>query len=179
MMKPIYYETGDLFIHPFRPEDMERFEQLSGDIFSILSDDNTLKYIPSKRLHNLEEADLFLRTMIINYYAGLNYIHFITDKKQNKVIGLIDLISPQVAKKHYQLDEYPFFIEFYLGAFAIGCYVMTEILPPVVDSILNQGIPRIGAIINRQNIAARKVLENAQFTYKATFDHLQDLYEVT
>lgn len=88
------------------------------------------------------------------------------------------MISPEVAKEHYQLDEYPFFIEFYLGASATGCYVMTEILPPVVDSILGQGIPRIGAVINRQNIAAKKVLENVQFFYKAQFDVLQDLYEV-
>ena len=121
---------------------------------------------------------LFLQTMVFNYHAGLNYIHFITDKKLNRVIGLIDLISPEVAKEHYQLDEYPFFIEFYLSDYATGYYIMTEILPPVVDSILSQGIPRIGAVINRQNIAAKKVLENAQFSYKAQFDVLQDLYEV-
>jgi len=30
---------------------------------------------------------------------------------------------------------------------------------------------------NRKNIAARKVLEKAQFTYKEPFDSVQDFYE--
>lgn len=128
MLKPIFLENDKLLIHPFRPEDLQRFEQLTQDIFSILSDDKTLKFIPGKRLNNLEEATSFLRTMVINYHAGLNYIHFITDKQLNKVVGMIDLISPKVAKTHYQIDHYPFFIEFYLSGFASGCYIMTEIL---------------------------------------------------
>lgn len=158
MLKPISLENDKLLIHSFRPEDLERFGQLSHDIFSILSDDHTLKYIPGKRLHSLEEAEFFLKTMIINYHSGLNYIHFITDKKLNKVVGLVDLISPEVAMAHYKIDHYPFFIEFYLSGFASGCYIMTEILPVIVDNILEQGIPSIGAVVNRKNIAAKRVL---------------------
>lgn len=179
MLKPIFLENDKLLIHPFRPEDLQRFEQLTQDIFSILSDDHTLKFIPGKRLHSLEEAATFLKTMVINYHSGLNYIHFITDKQLNKVVGIIDLISPTVAKAHYQIDHYPFFIEFYLSGFASGCYIMTEILPAVIDNLLQQGIPSIGAVVNRKNIAARKVLERAQFTYKEPFDAVQDFYETT
>lgn len=179
MLKPVFFENDQLLIHPFRPDDLERFEQLSSDIFSILSDNRTLKFIPGKRLHSLEEAELFLQTMIVNYHSGRNYIHFITNKKLNKVVGMIDLISPQVAREHYQMDHYPFFIEFYLSGLATGCYIMTEILPPVVDRILAQGIPSIGAVVNRNNTAAKKVLEKAQFTYRAQFDIHQDFYETT
>lgn len=178
MLKPIYIEKKELSIHPFRPEDLDRFEEISADLFSILSDDCTLKFIPTKRLHNLNEARLMLQTIVLNHYAGRSYVHFITHKKTNKLIGIIDLISPQVAREHYKMDYYPFFIEFYLGGFATGCYIMTEILPTVIDNILSQGIESIGAVINRKNIAAKKVLENANFSYKATFDLTQDLYEV-
>lgn len=178
MLKPIYIENEELLIHPFRPEDLNRFEELSEDLFSILSDDCTLKFIPTKRLHNLEEAKLMLQTMVLNYHAKRSYVHFITHKKTNKLIGIIDLISPQVAREHYKMDYYPFFIEFYLGGFATGCYIMTEILPPVIDNITSQGIKSIGAVINRKNIAAQKVLEKASFRYKATFDMTQDLYEI-
>jgi len=177
MLKPIFLENDKLLIHPFRPEDLQRFEQLTQDIFSILSDDHTLKFIPGKRLTNLEEAAAFLRTMVINYHTGLNYIHFITDKQLNKVVGIIDLISPAVARAHYQIDHYPFFIEFYLSGFASGCYIMTEILPSVIDKLLQQGISSVGAVVNRNNIAARKVLEKARFTYKQPFDAVQDFYE--
>ncbi|MNK05995.1 hypothetical protein D3C87_238850 [compost metagenome] len=179
MLKPIFLENDTLLIHTFRPEDLGRFQELSSDIFSILSDDLTLKFIPGKRLNNLQEAELFLQTMVMNYHSGHNYIHFITHKQLNKVIGIIDLISPEVAKQHYQMDHYPFFIEFYLSGFASGCYIMTEILPQLIDSLSDQGILKIGAVVNRENIAARKVLEKANFTYKARFDMLQDLYETT
>ena len=179
MLKPIFLENDTLLIHTFRPEDLGRFQELSSDIFSILSDDQTLKFIPGKRLNSLQEAELFLQTMVMNYHSGHNYIHFITHKQLNKVIGIIDLISPEVAKQHYQMDHYPFFIEFYLSGFASGCYIMTEILPQLIDSLSDQGISKIGAVVNRKNIAARKVLEKANFTYKARFDMLQDLYETT
>lgn len=150
MLKPIHIENEELFIHPFRPEDLDRFGQLSEDLFSILSDDHTLKFIPTKRLHNIEEAELLLKNIILNFHSGRSYVHFITQKSTGKLIGLIDLISPQVAREHYKMDHYPFFIEFYLAAFASGCYIMTEVLPPVVNNILNQGVKRIGAVVNRK-----------------------------
>lgn len=177
MLEPIYLENQKLLIHPFRPEDLNRFGRLSSDIFDILSDQQTLKFLPGKRLNNLQEAELFLQTAIVNFHSGRNYIHFISHKELDKVIGMIDIISPELAKNHYNMDHYPFFVEFYLSGFARGCYIMTEILPLLMDKLVKQGITRVGAVINRKNIAARKVLENACFTYKAPFDQLQDLYE--
>lgn len=178
MFKPIIFENENYLIHAFRPEDLNRFTQITKEVFCILSDDYTLKFVPNKRLSTLRQAELFLQTMLINAHAGRNYLHFITDKKISKVVGIIDLISPAVAQEHYQIDHYPFFIEFYLSSFASGCYLMTSLLPPIIDQILGQGISNIGAVVNKNNIAARKVLEKAQFTYKEPFDPVQDFYEV-
>ena len=177
MLKPIYIETEELIIHPLRPEDLERYDELVADIYVILSDEQTLKYIPFKRLSSIQEAELFLQTQMINYHAQRNYIHFITDKKQGKVIGLIDLISPDLAREHYSIHAYPYFIEFYLHGPASGGYVMTRILPRIITALTGQGIQGIAAVVNRKNIAAKRVLEKAQFAYKARFDLLQDLYE--
>ncbi|HWW42811.1 hypothetical protein, partial [Pedobacter sp.] len=94
-----------------------------------------------------------------------------------KVVGIIDLISPEVAKEFYVISKYPYFIEFYLSSGATGCYIMTQILPPIVDEILAQGIPSIGAVVNRKNTAAKRVLEKANFARKGEFDILQDFYE--
>ena len=178
MFKPFTFENENYLIHPFRPEDLNRFTEITKEVFCILSDDHTLKFVPNKRLSTPEQAELFLQTMLINAHAGRNFLHFITDKRQGKVVGIIDLISPEVAQEHYQIDHYPFFIEFYLSSFASGCYLMTSLLPPIVDEILAQGIPSIGAVVNRDNIAAKKVLEKAQFTYKEPFDPVQDFYEI-
>lgn len=79
MLKPILIENDNLLIHPFRSADFGRYEQLIGDIYSILSDNHTLKFIPGKRLHTIKEAEHFLTTMILNYHSGKNYLHFITD----------------------------------------------------------------------------------------------------
>ncbi|MES2453920.1 MAG: GNAT family N-acetyltransferase [Bacteroidota bacterium] len=178
MISPIHFENDHFLIHSFRPSDLERFTGLANEVFCILSDDHTLHYLPAKRLQSLEEAEHFLRSMIINFHSGRNYLHFISDKRSGKVVGMIDLISPALAREHYQIDRYPFFIEFYLASFASGCYLMSELLPAVVDQLLNQGIESIGAVVNRQNTPAKKVLKKARFKRKQAFDVLQDFYEI-
>ncbi|RZK82395.1 MAG: N-acetyltransferase [Pedobacter sp.] len=178
MISPICFENDKFIIHSFRPEDLKRFEELSAQVFSILSDDHTLKYIPGKRLQSQEQAVFWLRTMVINFHAGRNFLHFITDKVSGNVVGMIDIISPALAKEHYQIPKYPFFIEFYLSSFATGCYLMTEMLPVVVNQLLDQGIGTLAAVVNRSNTPAKKVLKKARFAKKQRFDALQDLYEV-
>ncbi|TDO24483.1 GNAT family N-acetyltransferase [Pedobacter duraquae] len=177
MLKPIHFETDNFVIHPFGAEEFERLDQLAEEIFAILSDEKTLTFIPSKRLNNLEETKAFLRISLVNFHTGRNFLHFITSKQEHKVVGIIDLISPAVAKEHYKIDRYPYFIEFYLSSFASGCYIMTQLLPVVVESILDQGIPTLAAVVNRQNTAAKKVLQKAKFKLKNRFDIVQDYYE--
>lgn len=179
MQKPIYLETEELLIHPFRPEELKGFKALSEDLFAIFSDQQTLKFIPGKRLNNPQEAELYLQAAILNTHSGRSYLHFITHKGLDKVIGIIDLISPKLARDHYHIDHYPFFIEFYLSGFASGQTIMTNILPQVIDELTKQGIRKVGAVVNRENIAASKVLKNANFNYKASFDLIQDLYELS
>lgn len=179
MFKPVSFENDNLLIHPLRPEDLNRYDEIVNDIYEILSDDVTLKFLPSKRLNNISKAEVFFNNMIINYHSNRNYIHFITEKKSSKVVGLIDLISPTVAMEHYDIEHYPFFIEFYLNSNYCGNSIMSDILLPIVNLILAQDILSIGAIVNRKNTAARKVLEKSKFVYKNRFDRLQDLYEIT
>ena len=178
MILPIYFENDNFLVHSFRPEDLNRLSELAKEVFVILSDDHTLRYIPTKRLESVMEAEIFLQGMILNFHSGRNYLHFITDKLSGKVIGMIDLISPALAMEHYQIPRYPFFIEFYLGSFASGCYLMTELLPVVINQLLKQGIGSIGAVVNRGNTAAKKVLKKARFSRKYNFDAHQDFYEV-
>jgi len=175
---PIQFENTRYLIHGFRPVDLECFDALSEQVFRILSDDHTLHYLPSKRMDSVEETELFLRAMVLNFHTGKNLLHFIRDKESDRVVGVIDLISPELAREHYKISDYPFFVEFYLGSFASGCYLMTELLPAVVEQLLDGGIGRIGAVVNRGNIAAKKVLKKARFKKKHAFDLEQDFYEV-
>lgn len=178
MINPISFENEKFLIHSFRPNELKCFNELAAEVFSILSDKHTLRYLPTKRLESLKDAEQFLQGMLLNFYSGRNYLHFIRSKQSGKVVGMIDLISPELAKDHYQIERYPFFLEFYLSSLASGCYLMTEILPPAVDQLLDQGISHIAAVVNRENIAAKKVLKKARFQKKQAFDIQQDFYEL-
>ncbi|WP_421940574.1 hypothetical protein [Pedobacter sp.] len=77
--------------------------------------------------------------------------------------GMIDLISHKLAREYYRISDYPFFVEFCLGSFAIR-HLMTKLLPAVVEQLLEDVIGRIGAVVNRRKIAARKVLKKHGLT---------------
>lgn len=116
--------------------------------------------------------------MLLNFYSGRNYLHFITDKFSDKVVGMIDLISPSLAMEHYRIPRYPFFIEFYLGSFATGCQLMSEVLPAMVTEFVERGVDCIGAVVDKGNIPAKKVLKKARFSHRYSFDEKQEFYEL-
>lgn len=179
MLQPITFETERLKIHSFHITDIDNPTKLANDVLSLFSDPFTLKYVPEKRLAGIESAEDFIKTMIINHHIGRNHLHFITSKKFNKVIGTIDIIAPGVVKEHYLLQEYPYFIEFFLVQKFSAQKIMTETIPILIDAIHNQGIEKIGAVVNRENTAAISVLKNARFLYQDQFDIAQDLYLAT
>lgn len=175
-MQPITFETERLKIHSFQISDIENHQQLAKDMLTLFSDPFTLKFVPEKLLHNIKEAEDFVKTMIINHHLGKNHLYFITYKELGQVIGIIDFITPKVIKEHYSLQEYPYFIEFYLLEQFSAQTFMTEIIPAMVTAAHNLGIMEIGAVVNRANISAIKVLKKANFIFKDRFDVAQDLY---
>ncbi|WPU99046.1 GNAT family N-acetyltransferase [Mucilaginibacter sp. cycad4] len=178
-MPSIYLENENLLIHPFRPDDLQRYDELVSEVFAILSDEDTLKYIPEKRLLSISHAENWLQGTIINFHSGRNRVHFITSKKNGRLIGLIDIIPPAVAREYYTLSRYPFFIEFYLKGSAKGKAVMTNLLPLVIAYLKAEGIENVAAVVNRRNYAASKVLRRSGFIFQSGFDPNQDLYAMT
>lgn len=178
MLDPFYLECGDLLVCPFRPEDIENYDQWVNAIWQFFSDEDMLVFIPEKRLVNLQEADDWLKVTLLNFHSGQNYVYFITDRITKTLLGVIDIIAPVKAKRHYRLREYPHFIEFYLRGRSTNKSIMTILLPQVVNQLRQQGVNSIGAVINRENIAAGKVLVKSGFQFRKVFDDRQDLYEI-
>jgi len=174
----ITFEDKNWLIHPFRAEDFDRFDQMAQQVFQLLSDEKTICFIPEKKLLSLEDANLWLQKAVLNYYTGRSYIHFITEKNTGKLTGIIDILSPKFAKEYYTLNDYPYFIEFYLAGNAQGRLLMSNLLPEVILKLRNQGIFLIAAVINRKNIASKRVLEKAGFRFNKKFDFIQDLYMI-
>jgi RimJ/RimL family protein N-acetyltransferase len=179
MLAPIHIETDRYLIHSFRAQDMKRENIIGRDIYAILSDEATLRYLPGKKLSTLKDAELFFRGNLLSYHAGKNYLHFIREKQSGKIIGIIDLISPEVAKEQYDFSHYPYFIEFYLKGSYQGQGIMSELLPEFIKQLSKENIKEVGAVVNRSNAIARKLIQKVDFSYRSAFDPLQDFYTIT
>lgn len=178
MIEPISLEYQGWQIHSFRPEEFARDTQLIKEIYRLLTDQRTLQFLPKKRIHALAEAENWLKSAILNYYCGKNFIHLITEKATGKLAGVIDIMPPETSMEHYELSEYFFFVVFYLNSKVTGNNQMSSVLPLFPEAMLQQNVKKVGATVNRQNHAARKVLLRSGFCYYCRFDILQDLYMI-
>lgn len=179
-MKPIQTINAgneDLMIHPLRSIDMQRIDEIQADVFEILSDVENTQYISEKRLKTKNEASDLIFGFVLGYQNGLRYAHFITAKKLNKVIGVIDIISPDLARRFYKLDKYEWMIEYYLHKAYWNIGIMSNSVGLICQELKAQGIHKIAAVCNKQNIYSIKVLNNIGFIKKKPFDQNQDYYE--
>ena len=176
MFEPIRLENDTLVIQSFDAKDIKRWSGMVNDVYALLTDDQALKYLPFKRLRSVNDADTLLKNALISLHCGRNYLHFIRTKSDGRIIGFIDVISPAVAKEHYTLQQYPYFIEFCIKTEYAQQRLMSTLLPDFLRSLRDQKIYSIAAVINRQNIAAQKVLSRSGFNYYQLFDANQDLY---
>jgi RimJ/RimL family protein N-acetyltransferase len=169
-------EHGLYRIGPVGADDLLRYNELAGEIYQLLSDEKTLQFLPEKKLYSVEAAKSWLNTALLNFHSGRNQVHLIRPKAGGALLGIIDLIPPAVAREHYQLTHYPHFIEFYLKSTARGNALMSRLLPKVLAHLQAEGVNQLAAVVNRQNMAARKVLKRSGFRLQGNFDLLQDLY---
>lgn len=177
MLNPIHITVENFEVSPLDGDDVKRFDQLAEEVYAILSDEHTLRFIPEKRLNNSEEALLWLKLSILNFHSGRNYIHMIRSKVTGKIVGIIDVLSPTLVKEHYQLPSYSHFLEFYIKGEHQGGALMSKILPKVLQNIKNQKINVVAAVADRKNYAARKVLEKSGFSNIEPFDTNKDLFQ--
>lgn len=163
-------------IDPLGADDLRQYEELAREIYKLLSDENTLQFLPEKKLSSVTAAKSWLNASLLNFHSGRNQVHLIRSKVSGSLLGIIDLIPPAVAREHYQLSQYPHFIEFYLKSTAKGNALMSRLLPKVLAHLQEEGIGELGAVVNKRNLAARKVLKRSGFRLYGNFDAVQDLY---
>ena len=176
MLIPISIQHSLVTVDSFRAEDLSRYQSLVQEVLEIRSNNKTLTFLPDKRLRNASEADDLVRNIVLNAYVGRGQTCFIRQKEINELVGIIEIIPPHVAQEYYELDDYPYFIEFYLKHRLTGRSVMSKILPLVIRSLSDQGITSVAAVVNRANLPALRLLGKSSFTFKKTFDPFQDLY---
>ncbi len=176
MTQPILIETEDLLLHSFRAEDMKRFDSLTRDIHQLFGQHSTTTFLPHKKLSPIQQAETLLQTALINQHNGNGQWYFITQKKGQRTIGMIELITPKIARQHYQLDCYPHFIEFCLSSEHTGKGIMGRLLPRLLEKLKQKGIDKIGAVAHPKNHSAVRVLYKSGLIKKASFDSIQHVY---
>jgi len=179
MLLPICLEYEQVCIHPLRAADIDRYEQFVEEIYQLLSDEETLHFIPEKRLRSFQEAENWLKSATLNFHCGHNYLHFITERTSGKLLGMVDIFTPGKVKEHYRLESYPYFLEFYLRGKVRGRKIMTKLLPLIIEELDKRNIQSVAAVINKNNFAALKVIEKAGFEFRARFDARQNLYQLS
>lgn len=177
MFEPVNFTVEDFEISPLKGEDLHRFDIMAEEVYSILSDERTLHFIPEKRLKSKDEALLWLKLALLNFHSGRNYIHLIRSRFTGNIAGIIDVLSPTLVREYYHLSSYPYFVEFYIKGEHQGGSLMSKILPKVLQLIKKQDIDVIAAVADRNNFAARKVLEKSGFALVKRFDSTKDLFE--
>lgn len=176
MLEPILIQTETLLLHPFGAAEMNRFDKLSSDILQVFSEKKTTEFLPHKKLKDLNHAEILLQKGLLNQHSGMSQMYFITEKSTERTIGMIELISPSGAKKHYRLKEYPYFIEFCLSAEHTGRGIMSSILPKFIQQLHQKGIKKLGAIVHPKNMSAIKVLRKSGIDTQAPFDSNSNFY---
>lgn len=176
MFSPVNITVEEFQISPLKGDDLQRFDIMAEEICEILSNEQTLHFIPEKRLHSKDEAVKWLQLSIVNFYTGRNFIHLITHLETGKIAGIIDVLSPKLVREHYRLSSYPYFVEFYIKGELQGGAIMSRILPQVLEFIKTHDIDVIAAVADKDNFAARKVLEKSGFTNIERFDATKDLF---
>lgn len=176
-LKPINIENQVIMIHPLRQSDMARISKIENELFEILSDDITTKFIEGGRVSDKKDIEKKVFGFVMGYQTGYSYAHFITDKTTMKVIGLIDIFSPERVKQSYPLDKYDWMIVYYLHKDFWNRGIMTGIVGAVCQNIKDQGINTISAICDRNNQGSIRVLEKVGFTKAKSFDFKQDYFE--
>lgn len=174
---PILIESEDI-IHPLRAVDQVRMSEIQNEIYGILKDSLNTQYIPEKRLLDIKAAKDRMFGFIMGYQTGLSYAHFITDKRTSKVIGLIDVISPEKAKHTYIIDKFDWMTEYFLYKDYWGQGLMTGIVGAVCHRIKMQGIETIAAICDKNNLNSIYLLEKIGFLKTKSLNIKQDYFEL-
>lgn len=176
-LKPINLDNGVIQIHPLRPSDMMRHDELVNDLYEIFGDEDSLPYNKEKFVSDRKTISTQMLGVTIGYEQQIRYTHFITLKEPNKIIGEIIILSPKSVEPQYKIQD-TWIIEFYLNKQLWNKGIMSGIIAAIVSNMKNQGIDKIGALVDRNNIPSIRVLEKSGFIKRNPFDVKQDYYEI-
>jgi RimJ/RimL family protein N-acetyltransferase len=177
-LNPINLDNGVIQIHPLGGRELMKHAKVVNDLFEILSDDENTKYISEKRVTDKKTISDQLLGITIGYQEQLYYAHFLTLKKLDKIIGMINIITPKRVEDTYLIKN-RWFIEYYLNKQLWGHGIMYGAIKAVIQNMEKQGIINLGALCIPENFVSIRLLEKCGFKKIKKFDAKQDYYELS
>ncbi|WP_320005385.1 GNAT family N-acetyltransferase [Shiella aurantiaca] len=159
---PIRLESDLIEIHPLGEREFREMVRVVNDLYEILGDAETMKFIPEKLVKDRQEIELRLIGFVSNYEKEEGFTHFLSHKKYNKIIGGINIIPPKKIKIAYNISD-EWFIEYYLNKTLWGKGIISGVLNAIVKNMQNQGINKISALCHPDNIASIHILNKIGF----------------
>ncbi len=177
-IKPINLSNGAIRIHGLRRMDMQRLIIIGDDIYEILSNPDNIPYMQERYITNKEDVSQLLLGVTFGYETKTRWTHFISlVEDKDKVVGQIDILSPNLVEKTYGLKN-TWLVEYFLHKDFWNKGIMTTVLRAVLQNIQEQGVINIGALCQRENTISIKLLEKVGFKKKSTFDTKQDFFSL-
>jgi hypothetical protein len=76
-------------IAPLGAADLQRYDELAGEIYQLLSDEHTLQFLPEKKLNSIAAAKSWLNAALLNFHSGRNQVHLIRSKATGALLALL------------------------------------------------------------------------------------------
>lgn len=173
--KAVTINNGVIEIHPYRESEMIRDQEVVDDIYEIFGDLSQIPFNHEKFIDS--KKDFSTSSIIREWHRHIRYIHFVSYMPNQKIIGQI-IISPPV-KEYYKFQKSlknVWMIEYYLNKTFWNKGIMSSLIPAIIQSLNQQGITNIGAVVDRLNTPSVRVLEKSGFVRIGQFDDLKDYY---
>lgn len=180
MFKPLISQDENFILKPLGANEEDFFVVASG-LKELFSDPSVVKFHPEKKIVDSTGAEDKTFGSILGYELNTSYNHFLFEKKNNKLIGCIEILSPKGVFSAYKFFEeiselYPVFketwiIEYYLKPEYWGKNIMPKFLDEVVKRILSNPKSIISAITVIDNIKSQSVLQKLNFKLFSKFDN--------
>lgn len=170
-------------LQPFTVDLSDKVQFMVNGIYDIFSQKLVNQYNTNMIVNDLKDAAQILGKAIEGYENKSCYMYFLFDTDVEKLIGVINIISPIGIKKNYPAIEYIAKLENQIDAtWAIEYYIEPKywnkgICSYFVNSLLiilkEQGAKNITAISNTKNKISNHLLEKLNFMpFLENEDHL-------
>jgi hypothetical protein len=69
-MQPVHLENDFVTVRPLGAIDLRHSQTLADEVYALLTDRRTLRYLPEKRLPSKKAAESWLATTLMNLHCG-------------------------------------------------------------------------------------------------------------